>query len=306
MSTLMAPTRIKLQNVLFATDFSLSTQTILSHVLDLVRHYGATLYTVHVMPHMPFVESAAPYPEEIKSSAKQKLAALMASLSLNDVEHKELIEQGEVAKVLSRIVRDQGIDLIVLGTGGRHGLGKLLLGSVAEEVFRTAECPVLTIGPHATRWEIDGHMQHILFATDFGDESLHALPYALSLAEENRSRLTLLHVAPEPRVPLPEPEPGAMPIIDKDEMLASTQKRLRALVPQGTQLWHEPEYRVEFGPPAEMIVRTAASAVDMVVLGVKRPAPLTKHLGEGVAYKVSCEALCPVLSVGVGYHDRRP
>ena len=302
MPTVTAPTRIKLRNILFATDFSPSAQAVLSHALDLARRYGAVLYTVHVLPHMPFVEAAQPDPEQIELFASQQLTALMRSASLKDVEHKELIEQGEVPEVLSKLVRRHGIDLIVIGTGGRKGLGKLLLGSVAEEVFRNAECPVLTMGPHATRWRIDGNLQHILFATDFGPNSLYRLPYAISLAEENRARLTLLHVAPEPSLALPEPEPGTMPVLDPSEVAASTENQLRALIPEGTQLWHEPEYMVQFGSPAEMIVRIAAQSVDMIVLGVKRSAALTKHLGEGVAYKVACEAPCPVLSVGARYH----
>ncbi len=166
MPTVSAPTRIKLQNILFATDFSPSAQTVLSHALDLARHYGAALHTVHVLPHTPFVEAAQPDPEQIKLLADQQLSDLMRVASLKDVAHKELIEQGEIAEVLSKLVRKDSIDLIVIGTGGRKGLGKLLLGSVAEDVFRHAECPVLTIGPHATRWEIDGNLRHILFATD--------------------------------------------------------------------------------------------------------------------------------------------
>jgi nucleotide-binding universal stress UspA family protein len=304
MPTVSAPTRIQLQNILFATDFSPSAQAVLSHALDLTRRYGAVLYTVNVLPHTPFVESATPDPEQTRLLANQQLAALMGSASLKDVKHKELIEQGEVTEVLSKLVRDQGIDLIVIGTGGRKGLGKLLLGSASEEVLRNAECPVLTIGPHAKRWHVDGNLQHILFATDFGPESLHGLPYAISLAEENRARLTLLHVAPPSGVALPEPEPGTMPVVDANEVTAYTEKQLRALIPEETQLWHEPEYRVEFGSPAETIVKIAAHTVDMIVLGVKRPVALTKHLGEGVAYKVACEAPCPVLSVGARYHVR--
>jgi len=304
MPTVTAPTRIKLQNILFATDFSPSAQTILSHAQDLSRHYGAVLYTVHVLPHMPFVEGPSPSPAEATASANQQLDTMMKSASWKDVAHKELIEQGEVPEVLSRLVRDYTIDLIVMGTGGRHGFGKLLLGSVAEQVFRTAECPVLTIGPHVTRWNIDGNLKHIVFATDFGPESVHALPYAISLAEENRARLTLLHVAPEPGVVLPEPEPGTMPVVDPAETEAVMAARLRALLPEGTDLWHKPEYVVHFGPAAETIVKIAAQTADMIVLGVKRPAALTKHLGEGVAYKVTCEAPCPVLSVGARYHAR--
>ena len=124
---------------------------------------------------MPFVEATQPDPEQTKLLAKRQMADLMGSASLKDVEHKELIERGEVPEVLSKLARKYGIDLIVIGTGGRKGLRKLLLGSVAEEVFRNAECPVLTMGPHAIRWKIDGNLQHILFATDFGTESMHGL-----------------------------------------------------------------------------------------------------------------------------------
>jgi nucleotide-binding universal stress UspA family protein len=92
-----------------------------------------------------------------------------------------------------------------------------------------------------------------------------------------------------------------MPVVDPSEVAASTERQLRALFPYGTQLWHEPEYMVQFGPPAEMIVKIAAGRADMIVLGVKRPAALTKHLGAGVAYKVACEATCPVLSVSARF-----
>jgi len=300
MPTITAPPRIGLRNILFATDLELSAQAALFCALDLARRYGAALYTVNVMPHLPFVEAAEPDPEQIRLAAEKKLAALAEPFK--DIKHKELIAQGEVPEVLSGLVEQYDIDLIVIGTGARTGLEKLLLGSIAEEVFRTAACPVLTVGPHVTRWEIEGKLRHILFATDFGPESVHALPYALSLAESSRARLTLVHVAPEPGTALPEPEPGALPVLDPSEVVASGEQQLRALIPEGMALWHEPEYLVQFGPPAETILRIGAQDVDLIVLGVKRPGALTKHLGAGAAYKIACEALCPVLSVGSRYH----
>lgn len=301
MPTVTAPTRIQLQNILFATDFTPSAQLALSYALNLAHNYDAGVYSVNVLPHLPFVEAAQPDPEQTRLFAEQEMAALVSSESFKGIRHEELIKQGEVVEVLSKLVRECAIDLIVIGTCGRKGLGKFLLGSVAEEVFRNAECPVLTVGPHATHWPADGYLRHILYATDFGPESVHGLPYALSLAEENRARLTLLHVAPEPGVALPEPEPGTQPLLDPAEVAASTEKQLRALVPDGTQLWHDPEYMVQFGPAAETIVKIAAGMADMIVLGVKRPAALTKHMGAGVAYKVACEATCPVLSVGARF-----
>jgi nucleotide-binding universal stress UspA family protein len=298
MSTVTAPPRIKLRNILFATDFSSAEQSGLPHAIDLARRYGGVLYTVHVLPHWQFFEAAETDPEEARRLAKQQMNQLTSSASFKDVEHKEMIVQGEVAKVLLDLALDHAIDLIVIGTGGRKGLGKLLLGSEAEEIFRNAECPVLTTGPHATRWGAEGNLQHILFATDLGPESLHALPYALSLAEQNRARLTLLYVSQFP-LNLPEFRPE-----DPQEMLVRGRDRLRTLIPERTHLWHEPEYLVQFGSPheiAEIILKIAAQSADMIVLGAKRkpPTTVTKHLGAGVAYKVACEAPCPVLSVGV-------
>lgn len=292
--------RIQLRNILFATDFSPSTQKALSYIRNLAHHYDAEVFLVNVLPHMPFVEAVQPDPEQIRLQARQRMTDLTDCELFRSLRHKELIEEGEVPEVLSKLVRKYDIDLIVISTGGRKGLEKLLLGSVAEEVFRKAECPVLTVGPHATNWEIDSPLRHILYATDFGPESVHGLPYAISLAEENRARLTLLHVAPEPGVALPEPQPATLPVLDREEVTASTERQLRALMPEASQLWHEPEYNVRFGSPAETIVKTAETA-DMIVLGVKRPAAVTKHLGAGVAYKVVCEAPCPVLTVGARY-----
>jgi nucleotide-binding universal stress UspA family protein len=300
MAMVVAPTRIALQNILVATDFSSCAQTALNYALGLAHRYGSTVFTVNVLPHMPFVEAPEPDPEKARAIARQKLASMAASDPFKGIKHKELIREGEVGEVLSELVRENHIDLIVLGTEGRTGLRKLLLGSAAEEIFRKAECPVLTLGPHVTK--VNGNLQHILYATDFGPESVHGLPYALSLAEEHRARLTLLHVATSTGVVLPEPEPGAMPVVSPYEAVATGEKQLRALIPPETGMWHEPEYLVQFGPAAETILRIAGEKTDMIVLGVKRPAALTKHLGGGVAYRIICEAPCPVLSVGAGQH----
>jgi nucleotide-binding universal stress UspA family protein len=260
------------------------------------------LYALNVLPRTPFVESADVEPEKIKRTAEKKMANMAGAPAFQGIRHTELIREGEVADVMAELVRTNQIDLIVLGTEGRSGLRKFLLGSVAEEVFRTAECPVLTVGPHAARG-VDGNLQHILFATDFGAESEHGLPYAISLAEEHRARLTLLHVASVPGMAFAQAETGAIPVIPPYEEVASGEKQLHELIAKEPPLWREPEYLVQFGPPAETIVRIARRDVDLIVLGVKRPAALTKHLGSGVAYKVVCEAPCPVLSVGARFHQ---
>ena len=104
------------------------------------------------------------------------------------------------------------MDLLVIGTTGRTGLGKVLLGSVAEEAIRESSCPVLAVGPRAPSDE-NVHVQNILYATDFSTDSLLAAPYALSFAEKFRARLSLLHVIEKlPESPVPRCPNGESPL----------------------------------------------------------------------------------------------
>jgi len=182
-------------------------------------------------------------------------------------------------------VQREGIDLIVIGTHGRTGAGKLLMGSVAEAIFRQAPCPVLTVGP-----EVSGEpasvadLHEILVPVDFSPESLAALPYAISLARHDDARLYLLHVAGR---------------YQRGETLLDTQ--LRNLIPRDARLFCEPKVFVESGAPAERILELAEElGTDLIVLGVKRTPSIfeaTRHLPQATAYKVVSEASCPVLTV---------
>jgi len=290
MPTVIAPTRIKLQNILFATDFSPLAQTALPHAVDLAHRYGAKLYTVNVLPHMPFVEAAQPDPEEVRLSAKQRLTALTSCASSRGVEHEELIVQGEVPEVISKIVRKYAIDLIVIGTGGRKGLGKLLLGSVAEQVLRHATCPVMTVGPDVLRTLVEHQrLSHVLYATDFSEGSLHAVPFALSLAEENNAELTMMHV-------LEQLEP--MPMQYSKELLADYRKRLWEMLPDDANLWCKPHVSVAVGEASGEIVRLAHDRqVDLIVMGAHGGGPVASHLPWTVVHSVVRHARCPVLTV---------
>jgi nucleotide-binding universal stress UspA family protein len=295
-------TRISLQNILVATDFSPCSEAAIPYALGLAKRYGSKVFTVYVMPHQVLVESAQPDPVQARRTAERKLAEVAKTEAAQGIKHEEVIREGEVPDVITNLVRKQRIDLMVMGTCGRKGVDKLLLGSVAEAIFRIAECPVLTIGPRVVRGpKPDGALRRILYATDFGPESVNALPFALSFAEENRAQLTLLHVSAEPPPLLTEPEPGGMPVVDPRDVVKTTESQLRKLIPAGVSLWQEPTFMVQFGPPAEIMLKIAEQDFDMIVLGVKRPKALTKHVGASVAYKVISESPCPVLSVSAQY-----
>ena len=159
--------------------------------------------------------------------------------------------------------------LLVLGTHGRTGLKKLLLGSVAEKLFRRAPCPVLTVGPEVVLEKPVAEFNHILFATDFSDQSLAAAPYAISLAQEHQSRLTLLHVMETARA-------GTGRLFEPDTQYLTRQ--LRELVSPEQDFWFEPEYVVEFGDAEEQILKAASDhKADLVVLGVRALTRLHCH-----------------------------
>ncbi len=302
MSTLGTPTRVALQNILLATDFSTISDASLPFATGLAHRYGSTLFVVTVVPSVPYDLLPAD-PLQPAFIATEKMKLLAASEQMRGVPHKDYVEQGDVAAVLAEFVPRHQIDLIVLGTHGRRGVDKLLLGSVAENVFRHATCPVLTIGPHVTHKIKEGELRHILYATNYGQETQHAIPWALSLAEEHHAKVTLLHASDDVTVPVADLQPGAPPAVAIAEMAAYYEQELRRMVPHDASLAQHPDFVVEFGEPAAVVVDMARKLdADIIVMGVKRPMPLATHLGASIAYKVVCDAPCPVLTVG---HDLR-
>ena len=131
--------------------------------------------------------------------AQQLQHDLLHDGSLNGLDHVFIIRSGSVWEELQAIILQKQVDLVVVGTHGRRGIEKVLLGSIAEQVFRDASCPVLTVGPYSyqeSRVDLTGEIQTYLFATDFSEASLCALPQAVSLANQTKARLILLHVVP--------------------------------------------------------------------------------------------------------------
>jgi nucleotide-binding universal stress UspA family protein len=286
----VAATPIKLKRILWTTDFSAASQASLPHAIALARRYESTIYLAHVfVPHpYPMVSpEAAPYIEDIRRGSSNRLKATAESDELKRIPHEVLLGHGEVAEELNTMVKEHQIDLLVLATHGRRGLRRFLLGSVAEEVWRTAECPVLTVGPHALgRPAEEIAIRQILYPTDLSEESFVAAPFALSFALEYESRLAVLHVVPTA-------------IRTSARLLVRAfRDELQEVFPSETAPWCEPECIVESGDPAEAILRVAKERkADLIVLGVRSPEALAKQHVSNVAYPVVAGADCPVLTV---------
>jgi nucleotide-binding universal stress UspA family protein len=290
----VSPQRIPLVSILVATDFSAASQTAVSYALSIARRYGATLYLAHIVRPDTFgrggSDSTRAALDDAWREGQRLTTDLLVSGQLRGIPHKLLVGQGEIWEGLAPMIKQNSIDLLVVGTRGRSGLVKMLLGSVAESIFRRASCPVLTVGPNspdpATQ---ESGLRRILYATDFTPQSLLASSYAFSLAHQYQAQLILLHVVREP----------AEATLQKGRALEEAQERLRALIPADAGLQFEPEFVVGFGTPGTRILEVASEKTpELIVMGVTHPAE--GGLGGrrwSVASEIAAQAPCPVLTV---------
>jgi nucleotide-binding universal stress UspA family protein len=274
-----AKTRVAFRNILFATDLSYLSDAALPYVLETARLYGSKVHAIHVR------QRGAPWTQP------EENAITSLGERLKSVPHEVVVVDGETLPALLQQITDKNIDLVVVSTHGRTGLGRVLLGSVAEAIFREAPCPVLTVGPHLIRdpqWVLK--IKEILSATDLAPTSAGAADYAISLAQENQARLTILNVQAAPK---------AGEFIESESYVPSTLRRLQQLVPDEAQLWCAPHFLVEEGDTAEKILDVAARYhADLIVLGIHPHAVgVATHVSRPTAHRVVAGATCPVLTV---------
>src|SRR5579862_8690747 len=142
-------TRISLKHILYATDFSRSAVAALPFVRGLAGQYGATVHALHVrFPTTHPIVGPEAMPQIIEAAEQQaKFEAQQLNEMLAGVPHDVSVTEGDLWPTIHETARQKNIDLIVIGTHGRTGLGRVVLGSSAEEILRRASCPVLTVGP---------------------------------------------------------------------------------------------------------------------------------------------------------------
>lgn len=292
-------TRISIKNILFTTDFTMFSLAAVPFVVAFAKRYGATVLVTHVLPEearLPVaVESLPPEQDLNRSVALQEMERLERSGVLGGVLHESIIERGKFSMVMEDVVARRKVDLIIAGTHGREGVRKMFLGSIAEEIFRIATCPVLTVGPHVSPDVLsDGRFHRVLFATDFSAGSMHALPYALCLAQEDHAQLTMLHAV---HLDAAAPIEGTKPVYE-EQIAVRSEAQMRHMIPDDAALWAEPEILVRSGLPAEVIVKTAEEErASIIIMGVHRARASATHNPWAVAHQVVCHAHCPVLTV---------
>jgi nucleotide-binding universal stress UspA family protein len=300
----------RFERIVCPVDFSDGSRHALAMAITLARWYDASLTVLHVHANWPLADmlpsvrplEARPMPlddsaRQAMMDAVQRFAASVGVPAGLDVRYHLADSLDVVAEILSQ-TEDAGA--VVIGTHGRSGFERLMLGSVAERVLRKATCPVLVVPPRAPA-SLPGAVpgRRIVCPIDFSAASLAALEYATSLATEADATLTLLHVIEVP------PELRESPVhgeVDVDRIRAAAEaeclRRLRALVPDSLRQACTVHTSVVEGRAAREIVRAAADdGDDLIVMGVRgRNAMDMLIFGSNTQYVVRA-ATCPVLVV---------
>ena len=296
---------LEIRRILCPIDFSDECRHALVHATAVAKWYGAAITLLHVshpeaFTNPPLLFDELPTgPAMIESAlraAEEELPKWSQSVTAAGVEVETLVERGyPVQRILARAATLPA-DLVVLGTHGRSGFERVILGSVTEKVLRKALCPVMAVPPAAVS---AGKLPYtrLLCPVDFSDSSEAALRFACSLAEEADARLTIVHVF--------DWEPGDDPILARfdtaeffEVVERQSRERLDRLVPEEARVWCQPETVMARGKPYREILALAdAKQADLIVLGVRGRNPIDLALFGSTANQVVRRARCPVLTV---------
>ncbi len=285
---------VPFDHVLFATDFSAASEAAFLYARTIADRYHAQLYVAHVINLEPFdlvsPESKAVALKQVHEEARKKIERMLVAQGVAQDHYHIIVAEGAVLEALIDILRQNDVDLCVLGTHGRRAFKKLILGSIAEEVFRVAPCPVLTIGPQNPAPESVTELRHILYPVEFAPDSSQAAWYAVSLAERYGAKLTLLNVSEDMPAGANKSEEFTVPVESWIDDHVSRESSLRGRI----------RFERGFGSATRAILDFASDAqVDVIVIGIRQLDPIiAAHLPKpDSAYELVSRAPCPVLTV---------
>jgi nucleotide-binding universal stress UspA family protein len=300
--------KFSIDRILCPVDFSEFSRTALRYAISLARHFSAQLYVQHAaqIPQGLLLAEGEPGAVQDWRSRlprfEQDIANFLRENGVDTSEVKVLISEGAALDRILETISTQQIDLLVMGTHGRKGIRRVMVGSVAEEAIHQAPCPVLVIShpekefafpeePDAVR------LKTIVLATDFSVHSNRAVDYALSWACEWAAKVVVFHAVSK------LPETGGMldlfpeynPFFEKQ--VSSAWQRVRHLVPESVERWSEVTYEIRHGNAKEEILKVAEEKnADLIIIGA-RGAGMSIGPWGSVSSAVVREGRFPVLVV---------
>jgi nucleotide-binding universal stress UspA family protein len=300
---------IAMRRILCAVDFSDHSKRALDHALTIAAWYDSTVTVLHVSPVMPVAAyvsgSGMPAYTTLTTEARDALKQSLCRFAGHDAgaaarQEFEIAEGGTAETILAR-ASALPADLLVLGTHGRSGFERWVLGSVAERVLRLASCPVLTVPKAAGEAPI--LFRRIVCAIDFSDCSMSALDYATSLAQRADAQLTVVHVVElPPDIPRNVHETVLAGPRSLREYIALAEEEGRGRLDDAVADRERASATVDkvlaAGKPYREILRVAAEhSADLLVLGVHGRGALDRMFFGSTTQHLVRQAACPVLTL---------
>jgi len=291
---------IQFKRIAVLTDLSEESDKMVRYAASLARWYGSELLLVHAgslefrlplsaepLPNWPHGRPALPGPLE------GKLNLLKQQLTEQRLAPRLIIREATIPSILGDLEQYHP-SLLVVASHGREGVSKWLFGSVAEEVFRKVQWPVLVVGPGIYGGEISLQQQfsRVLYATDLSAVSVSALQYAACIARDHEAEFFALYV---------ESDPSEGFTFDRAIALQRLQDWLEDRIDGVAEALVGVHCLVDFGRPDMKIIKNAAEKdADLLVLGARglgEASGSASHFVGGTAYEVICRSLSPVLIV---------
>jgi nucleotide-binding universal stress UspA family protein len=290
---------ITISRILCPVDFSEYSARAVAYAVAMAQWYQARLTMLHVWVNLASLDLP---PLVLEEDERRTLLDEMGRFSgphggvsidlhireASDV-HQGILDHAEAL----------GADLLILGSHGRKGVQRLLLGSVTERLLRKVTCPVMVVPSGAPDAARDGlvRFKRILCPVDFSDASLTALTYALSIAQESDATLTVMHAVDIPPE-LSEYMPPADFNLDaiRTTAVANSLERLRELIPDSARTFCTVETTVVEGAAYRQVLKVAADRhSDLIVMGVHGRGALDLFFFGSNTARVTRATTCPVL-----------
>jgi len=291
---------VQIKAILCPIDFSEFSVAAYCYALSVAEHYEADVICLHVaeLEKYPYADYGAyetdfaRFCRALHEGGEHRLREFVKKHAGSSVHPRIVVQQGNASDSILSFAESQNIELIVMGTHGRRGLDRLVLGSTTDRVIRRAVCPVLVVSnpSHVTMCTgPDGRhrLERILYCTDFSHNSAGALEYAFSVTAEYGAELTMLHVSG-----------NATDLSRAEAEIASRSEQLKQLVPLSKRQNLDLKTAVRFGKAFEEINRYASeSKASMIIMTARGGDALDRAVFGSTTYRVIQLGPCPVLAI---------
>jgi nucleotide-binding universal stress UspA family protein len=288
---------VRFRKILCPVDFFKPSKRAFEFAVKFAANYDAQVHALHVVaPVIPAAYGApfsvADLTADLQKESVRLLQKLKSEAAKSGVRVTTEVRLGDIDLEIRRTVDAQGVDLVILGTHGRRGFERLVMGSVTERMLRHCPVPLITVGPGRKGASTPPNIRRILVTTDFSAGTHDAMAYAFSIAQECQAKVTLLHVVHDIAADIAAKY--------REQLWRGIETELKKLVPKEALDWCDVETRIEPGVPYVFIPQFLKSEkFDLLVMNIHGKNMLDRALLGSTAERTvrAAHDICPVLLI---------